>query len=214
MERKILQYQGQDIVVHYERPRCIHAEECVHGLPEVFDSTRKPWIDADANAAERVAEVVRRCPTGALHYERRDSGPAEVAPEDNVITIAADGPLYVRGDVEFIKLEGNPVDTRVALCRCGASQYRPFCDGSHESVAFKDDGKARPGRIDATVPGGRLTIEAAANGPLILTGPLEIRNAEDKVIFRGDQTALCRCGASANKPFCDGSHNGIDFRTE
>ncbi len=63
------------------------------------------------------------------------------------------------------------------------------------------------------MPGGRLTIEAAANGPLILAGPLEIRNVEGKVIFRGDQTALCHCGASANKPFCDGSHNGIDFRT-
>ncbi len=84
MERKILHYQGQDIVVHYERPRCIHAEECVHGLPEVFDSTRKPWIDADATATERVAEVVRRCPTGALHYERRDNGPAEVTPGDKL----------------------------------------------------------------------------------------------------------------------------------
>ncbi|MYX15646.1 hypothetical protein GTY67_20020 [Streptomyces sp. SID8374] len=65
-------YEGRAITVTFEAARCRHAAECVRGLPEVFDTARRPWIRPDAADAGQVAEVVRRCPSGALRYERAD----------------------------------------------------------------------------------------------------------------------------------------------
>ncbi|WP_307793925.1 CDGSH iron-sulfur domain-containing protein [Actinotalea soli] len=58
------------------------------------------------------------------------------------ITACPDGPLLVRGDVEILGPDGTPVPRRrptVALCRCGASGIKPFCDGSHKVVGFRTD---------------------------------------------------------------------------
>ncbi|UED86282.1 (4Fe-4S)-binding protein [Streptomyces profundus] len=71
-ERKA--YQGRAITVTFEAGRCRHAAECVNGLPEVFDTSRRPWIQPDGAAADRLAEVVRRCPSGALRYQLADGG--------------------------------------------------------------------------------------------------------------------------------------------
>ncbi|MFI9465365.1 (4Fe-4S)-binding protein [Streptomyces xiamenensis] len=67
-------YEGRSITVTFEAARCRHAAECVRGLPEVFDTARRPWIRPDGAEAGRLAEVVRRCPSGALQYERVDGG--------------------------------------------------------------------------------------------------------------------------------------------
>ncbi|WP_381798814.1 (4Fe-4S)-binding protein [Streptomyces niveus] len=67
-------YKGRSITVTFEAGRCLHAAECVHGLPEVFDTGERPWIRPDRAGAERVAEVVRRSPSGALQYELVDGG--------------------------------------------------------------------------------------------------------------------------------------------
>lgn len=69
-------YEGRSITVTFEAGRCQHAAECVRGLPEVFDPAERPWIRPDAAEAERLAEVVRRCPSGALQYALAD-GAAE-----------------------------------------------------------------------------------------------------------------------------------------
>ncbi|MFF5828383.1 (4Fe-4S)-binding protein [Streptomyces bacillaris] len=73
-------YEGRSITVTFEAGRCRHAAECVRGLPEVFDTARRPWIRPDAADAGRVAEVVRRCPSGALRYERADEGEGRASP--------------------------------------------------------------------------------------------------------------------------------------
>ncbi|MFD4023878.1 (4Fe-4S)-binding protein [Streptomyces sp. NPDC058576] len=67
-------YEGRSITVTFEAGRCRHAAECVRGLPEVFDTGRRPWIRPDGADAERVVDVVRRCPSGALQYERVEGG--------------------------------------------------------------------------------------------------------------------------------------------
>lgn len=67
-------YEGRLITVTFEARRCLHAAECVNGLPEVFDTTERPWIRPDGAEAERLVEVVRRCPSGALQYELVDGG--------------------------------------------------------------------------------------------------------------------------------------------
>ena len=61
---------------------------------------------------------------------------------------------------------------------------------------------------------GSLRIVCAPNGPLLVEGPVELRDASGETVATGRKGALCRCGASANKPFCDGSHVAIGFETE
>ena len=82
----------------YDRGRCRHYAECVRGLPQVFDPTRGPWIRADLADAQAVAEIVRRCPTGALHYRLLAAEPEEPT-SPTTITTDPQGPLLVRGDL-------------------------------------------------------------------------------------------------------------------
>lgn len=215
MANKVHTYEGEDIVVTYSLRRCIHAKECVHGLPAVFDPNRRPWIESDQAPADELAEVILRCPTGALQFTRKDGGAEESIPDQNAITINPDGPLYVYGNVEITLPDGSVhTDTRVALCRCGATKNQPFCDNSHKDIDFKDPGrfqqvKLKPQKDDT---GGLLKIQPARNGPLLVQGPLELVGAEASE--HGSQAALCRCGRSGNKPFCDGTHNKIGFSAE
>lgn len=66
----VRRYARDGVVVTYEVALCEHAAECVRGLPEVFDTTKRPWIQPEHASVERVVEVVRRCPTRALKTER------------------------------------------------------------------------------------------------------------------------------------------------
>lgn len=134
-------YEAEGIVVHFEARRCIHAGACVRGLPEVFDVDKRPWIDPERASASDIADIVHRCPSGALTYERLDGGPPEpVSDGAPTVKAARHGPLFLRGDVEIADHTGATVcvGPRVALCRCGASQNKPFCDNSHRSVGFRD----------------------------------------------------------------------------
>ncbi len=215
MKSKIKTYSSSEIDVHYDIPRCFHARECVHGLPNVFDPDRQPWIDPTQRTADEIAEVVLRCPAGALKYERKDGGAAETAPETNTVTVAPDGPLYLRGAIELVAADGALVlkDMRLALCRCGASKNKPLCDAAHEGVGFSDPavlGELKK-KVEATASGA-LRVRLAENGPLLLEGPVEILGAGSRPETTG-KAALCRCGESKNKPYCDGSHKTIGFRS-
>ncbi len=219
MEEEIYEYTADDIDVTWDRARCIHAAECVRGLPAVFDTDKRPWVDPGEAAADAVADVVVRCPTGALHFERHDDGPSESIPDTNTVTLATDGPLYARGDVELENADGDPLlrDTRVALCRCGASANKPLCDGSHVDAGFEAAGTAprsdtNGGSGEHTDETGRLTVTATRDGPLVFEGPFELRSADAHSERRTD-AALCRCGASADKPFCDGTHASVGFES-
>ena len=217
MDEDLHEYEGEDVEVTYDVLRCIHARECVRGLPAVFDPDRRPWIDPDNASTDDLAEVIERCPTGALHYERHDGGPAEAVPEENTVTVVPDGPHYVRGDVEITTPDGDVLlsDTRVALCRCGASGNKPLCDGSHRNVEFEAPGAVVGGsdEPDAPAPSGTLSVIPTPNGPLQLRGDFEMRGEEADATYRGSDAWLCRCGGSNNKPFCDGTHARIGFET-
>jgi CDGSH-type Zn-finger protein len=65
------------------------------------------------------------------------------------ITPYPNGPYLVRGDFELTDREGRPIEVRratIALCRCGRSQTRPFCDGTHKLIGFEAPGGAESGR--------------------------------------------------------------------
>ena len=209
-------YGGQGIVVSYNVKRCIHAAECVRGLPNVFDPKKRPWVQPDAAAADELVVVIERCPTGALQFERKDGGAPEVAPTENIILPVPNGPVYVHGQVE-ITIAGEPEqETRVALCRCGASNNKPFCDNTHLEINFEVDGNVTDNQAETgeAETGGPLKVSPTPNGPCLLQGSLEIRGADGQSIYRGSNAALCRCGGSQNKPFCDGTHTKINFIAE
>lgn len=207
-------YEGRCATVTYDAKRCIHAGECVHGLPAVFKRGAKPWVDPDGAEADAVAEVVDRCPSGALHIECAGDAVEATMPERTTATLTPRGPTYLRGDLALMA-EDNGValrDTRMALCRCGGSGNKPFCDGSHEKLGFADDGALRAAEKPATTAatGGRVEIRAGRNGPLMLKGPVTIVGTNGRTTF-SETTFFCRCGASRNKPYCDGTHTKIGF---
>ena len=131
-------YQGNGIMVHWYASRCIHSANCVRALPLVFDPRRRPWVVTDADTAERIAKAIERCPSGALHYERTDGEPNEVASHPVTLTPIRNGPLYVRGDVTARALDGSELrrDLRMSLCRCDRSPRFPFCDNTCRTTGW------------------------------------------------------------------------------
>lgn len=121
-------YQGQRITVSFDPARCLHAAECVSNLPSVFDTGKRPWVEPDGAEAERIAEVIHMCPSGALHYESYQ--PAEPPDVPTRIDFRPGGPMFVRGDLRLTTAEGSFTETRAALCSCGGSGNAPFCDAS------------------------------------------------------------------------------------
>lgn len=211
-------YSSDSIEVRYDVKRCIHAAECVRGLPAVFDTAKRPWIQPDQAEADAIAEVIERCPTGALHYTRKDAGPAEAPDATNTLRVEPDGPVYARGDIT-IEMQGGDLvlrDTRVAFCRCGESKNKPFCDNSHKEAGFQA-GDALAANLEKSQTDlsstGTLVVTQADNGPLLINGEFTLHSADGETLYKGDKTALCRCGASGNKPFCDGTHRRVGFST-
>ncbi len=133
------EYKSKDIAVYFEPRLCIHSGNCIKGLRQVFDRNKKPWIQPDNADADSIANVVEKCPTGALHYKHLDGSSAETADDEISITVVSGGPFYVRGKIELKNEKGEVIrkDTRLALCRCGQSGNMPFCDGSHAKIDFE-----------------------------------------------------------------------------
>jgi uncharacterized Fe-S cluster protein YjdI/CDGSH-type Zn-finger protein len=131
-------YGNDSIEVLWEPRLCIHSRNCVRGLGEVFDPDARPWVAVDASDPDTIARTIEACPSGALHYRRLDGGREETADASLTIEPRPNGPLFVRGDVRIVDNEGQVIreDTRLALCRCGASGNKPFCDGSHRRIGF------------------------------------------------------------------------------
>lgn len=132
MSDHVKTYVSEHIDVSYDKARCLHAAECVKGLPEVFDVKERPWIQPQHAQADKVAEIVERCPTGALTYVRKDGKADEVAPEKTVITNADGNRIYVKGNLHIETDEGSIQVTRATLCGCGYSGNKPFCDNSEQ----------------------------------------------------------------------------------
>jgi CDGSH-type Zn-finger protein/uncharacterized Fe-S cluster protein YjdI len=216
MDERVRYYSSEDIDVTFSPQRCIHAAECLRGLPDVFDNGRRPWVQPANAAADRIAGVVRRCPSGALHYRRKNGGPEEAADARNTVVPTPDGPYYVRGQVTITAPDGGEMrtETRAALCRCGRSENKPFCDNSHWSVSFGDPGRVEGNENEMLAHHGPLEVLPSRNGPYRLKGDFEIVSADGRSVFRGTRTSLCRCGGSGSKPFCDGTHRRIGFTTD
>lgn len=218
--RKISIYDSEKIIVTYDPKRCTHVAECLKRLPRVFDVDAKPWVRPENAAPGEIAETIHKCPTGALHYERKDGGAPEPVPSVNAARIARGGPIYLSGRLVLLDSNGEKImeDTRMALCRCGKSSIKPLCDNAHTAdFTFTDKGEIDPSKANQTaIAGGdgTLYIKTAKNGPVIISGPLTLTSADESVCVETSRCSICRCGASADKPFCDGSHEKKGFEAD
>ncbi len=211
-------YQGKDIDVSFELKRCIHAAECGHRLQVVFDVAKRPWVQQDNATADEVQDTIEHCPSGALKFIRHDGGEQEQVPAENVIVITESGEYRVHADAALVTMNDEEIaeEYRMTLCRCGESANKPFCDNTHRKARFVAASEVADNSAETTElsPTGKLKIVTTPNGPLLLQGKFELRDQTGEQIFRGEKAALCRCGASGNKPFCDGSHVGAGFSAE
>jgi len=208
----IEEYRGEKIVVRADAKRCIHSRYCVLGRPDVFvPNVEGPWIKPDAKPADTVAAQIALCPSGALTYERIDGGAQELPPGVNTVRISENGPLVFHAELD---VAGDTSSARATLCRCGLSKNKPYCDHSHVEAGFKATGEPESKQTPAlAVRNGPLKVTPQGNGALMVEGALEICSASGRTIARDTKVWLCRCGGSAHKPFCDGTHKKIGFTT-
>jgi CDGSH-type Zn-finger protein/uncharacterized Fe-S cluster protein YjdI len=147
-------YQNDEIEITWEPSLCVHFAECIRGSARAFDPRRHPWVDVNAEAPELLAEIIARCPTGALHAHLKNGTPSETPPDPSMIVPLQDGPLILSGRIQILARNGDIIreDTRVALCRCGHSRNKPFCDDSHYRVGFRSADPHLDGHRDASSP--------------------------------------------------------------
>lgn len=143
MKEKAIKYQSDKINVTYEPDICIHAAECVNGLPTVFDPEKKPWINIAGATPSEIIDVIDKCPSGALKYELIDLNVKKEKEESKMekakITVMPNGPLMIEGNLTVNKNSGETIKEgeKLFLCRCGHSSNKPFCDGSHKKAGFE-----------------------------------------------------------------------------
>ena len=133
-------YSNDDITVVWKPGICIHAGFCAGQLREVFDPKKRPWINMEGATTERIVEQVKKCPSGALSFYYNDEKEeVETVEAENIVEVSANGPLLVYGNITVKDAQGNETKhNRVtALCRCGASGNKPYCDGAHKKIDFK-----------------------------------------------------------------------------
>ncbi|WP_406657290.1 CDGSH iron-sulfur domain-containing protein [Methanolobus sp. ZRKC2] len=133
-------YEGKDITIHDNRGVCSHMGNCSDNLPSVFQLGKEPWIDPDGAEPEEIAKIIRMCPSGALSYTMNGELHKEY-PHEPEIFVGRDRSYSVVGGIELKDQDGSKPETQdhYTLCRCGNSKNKPFCDGSHWYVGFKDD---------------------------------------------------------------------------
>ena len=132
----------------------------------------------------------------------------------NEVLIRPDGPLIARGNIRVLDADGHLIseDREVFFCRCGQSANKPFCDGAHKACGFTDPAHIQDEKSEPAESKAPLEIQVRRNAMLLAKGPMTIRNEANTMVTTRNKAAFCRCGQSANKPFCDASHKECGFQ--
>ena len=132
-------YAGKAITILDNRSICAHAGFCTDGLKSVFRMHTEPWIDPDGAAVAEVIATIEKCPSGALSYARNGVEPQPPRREP-MVAVTNDGPYAITGGIELVGVSFGDGASRdhYTLCRCGGSKNKPFCDGTHWNIGFKD----------------------------------------------------------------------------
>lgn len=140
MAGKIKEYESEKLTVVWEPEKCIHSEICFKGLSNVFNPNNRPWINVDGAADDVIQDQINKCPSGALSYKLK-GGTEDVleGQDEQLVEVIKSGPLMIHGNIKVKSPDGTEsLKNRVtAFCRCGASDNKPYCDGSHKKVEFK-----------------------------------------------------------------------------
>jgi CDGSH-type Zn-finger protein/uncharacterized Fe-S cluster protein YjdI len=202
--------RGHEFIIQFDASRCIHSRNCVLDRPDVFvPNVKGEWIHPDNAGSEGIAQLAHNCPSGAIRYQRVDGATGETAPLVNTLRVRENGPLTINAP---LVIDGIEQGLRATLCRCGQSKSKPFCDGSHTLAGFVATGEPPTQDSQALESrNGPINLTPSKNGPLLANGNLEVVSGTGRTINRLTKTALCRCGNSANKPYCDGTHNKVGF---
>ncbi len=132
-------YSNGDLTVVWKPGTCIHAGECVKALPQVYNPKAKPWITIEHATTQELKDQIAKCPSGALSYFMNDEEDKEVHSLETKVEVLENGPLLVYGTLNVISKDGQSEtkNKTTAFCRCGASQNKPYCDGTHVKTEFK-----------------------------------------------------------------------------
>lgn len=131
------------IVVKRDGYLCMHAAFCV-GRVRRIPAMMPDAVDSDVRA--QIIGMIERCPSGSYTYALESDGP-DVEPDyPTAIAVTAEegtlaGPLWVTGGIPVERSDGQMFETRprMTLCRCGGSQMKPLCDGTHRRLGFRDE---------------------------------------------------------------------------
>lgn len=141
----VKKYTNGEITVVWQPDECIHSGECFTMLPEVFKPHERPWVKIENASTDEIIKTVKACPTVALTYYYNDDSKNIQVMEDNKkevqnkVEVFENGPLRVPANINVVDSKGNilkPGEDKF-ICRCGHSNNKPFCDGSHMAKGFK-----------------------------------------------------------------------------
>lgn len=141
-------FTNGEITVFWIPDRCIHSANCLIGLPDVFNSRKQPWINVHAANSKEIVKVIDTCPSRALLYQKSPKF-LTTKPKKSIhkktkfarVQILRNGPALITGNFIIRDPEKKKIKIEhevAALCRCGASKKKPFCDGSHQKAGFRD----------------------------------------------------------------------------
>ena len=132
-------YTNGEVTVVWKPDVCIHSRLCWTQLAEVFDPRKRPWVNMEGADTQRIIDQVSKCPSGALSYFRNDAAaPAPEVTAESIVEVVPNGPLLVYGNLTLKFADGREENKSkvTAFCRCGQSNNKPFCDGSHVGAGF------------------------------------------------------------------------------
>ena len=191
--------------------------------PESGTESRETFIafmnePAPDTGAAPAGEAAGSNAASALDRWFRDRKKGQTAPRlleiPNEALISNGGPLKISGNITLVHEDGTvEYANHLSLCRCGRSTGKPQCGGQHLDVEFLHSGKfSEISEVHPSSRPSRITMSVIKDGPVTFRGRLRLHNqfGQECTKMRG---SLCRCGQSASKPFCDGSHERTGFKS-
>ncbi len=186
MKKEIIkEYTNGEITIVWEPAKCIHAGICVRTLPQVYNTKDRPWIHIANATSEQLMAQIDQCPVAALSY--------------------------FKNDAVFKASEDKSTDSAESKTKEQPEKKNAVSTSTQENQTKKTQA-SKTNKTSENMAANETTISVQENGPLIVMGPIELKREDGTVEQKDGPTALCRCGASENKPFCDGSHKKIDWK--
>ncbi|WP_111308074.1 (4Fe-4S)-binding protein [Confluentibacter sediminis] len=135
---KTKEYSNGEVTIVWEPEKCIHSAICARGLSSVFKPKERPWITIDAATTDVLVNQIKQCPSGALSYYMNGDGNKEAEHLETKVEVLENGPLLVYGTLNVTYKDGTKEtkNKTTAFCRCGGSNNKPYCDGTHIKESF------------------------------------------------------------------------------